>query len=269
MKHLVTITLALAVLSAWSLAAQKPRAPAAPPARGSAPRPAIAERAVPFKLGETLTYDVSWSSFLTAGTVVVKVGEKRPSRNSLAYYIVAEGRPTPLVSRLYPLYYKLDTLLDAFTLLPQRGSLYSQEGTRRSLRTTTFDRTSRKASFQYEGSTTVKADFPVPPDVQDLLSALYVMRAMPLKAGGRMAMAVSNDGNTYTLQIAIAAPVRMKTALGVVSAWKLIPTVDDPNDPLVGRNIGIWLSDDARRLPVRVQGDLPVGTFVLTLRAAT
>ena len=26
------------------------------------------ERPVPFKVGETLTYDVSWSSYITAGT---------------------------------------------------------------------------------------------------------------------------------------------------------------------------------------------------------
>jgi len=31
------------------------------------------ERPVPFKVGETLTYDVSWSSYVTAGTAVATV----------------------------------------------------------------------------------------------------------------------------------------------------------------------------------------------------
>jgi len=44
-----------------------PRTPAAkPPAKSAAP-PAR-EASVPFRVGETLTYDVSWSQFLTAGT---------------------------------------------------------------------------------------------------------------------------------------------------------------------------------------------------------
>src|SRR5437763_16823787 len=71
-----------------------------------------AERAVPFSVGETLTYDVSWSTLPAAGTAVTMVKEKKPSYNSVAYYIVAEGRPTALVARLFPLNYKIDTLLD-------------------------------------------------------------------------------------------------------------------------------------------------------------
>ena len=27
----------------------------------------------------------------------------------------------------------------------------------------------------------------------------------------------------------------------------------------------VWISDDAKRLPVKLQGELPVGAFVLTL----
>ena len=86
------------------------------------------ELAVPFAAGESLTYDISWSTFLTAGSATVSVKEKKPSYGSTAYYIVAEGRPTTMVSKLYTLYYKADTLLDVFTLLPQRGSVYSEEG---------------------------------------------------------------------------------------------------------------------------------------------
>src|SRR5262245_19107873 len=95
---------------------------AAQPARRAAPR-ARTEAMVPFKVNERLTYDVSWSSFLTAGTAVMTVTEKKPSFNSTAYYIVAEGKPNALVARLYTLYYKMDTLLDSYTLLSQRGSL--------------------------------------------------------------------------------------------------------------------------------------------------
>lgn len=226
------------------------------------------ERTVPFTIGETLTYDVSWSSYLTAGTIVASVKEKRPSFNSTAYYIVAEGRPTPLIAKLYPLYYKMDTLVDAYTLLPQRGSVYSEEGSRHRFRATLFDRATRKAQFEYRTTTTVKADFPISPVVQDALSALYVLRAIPVKAGDRMTMPVSDNGTNYKVQVEIGAPERVKVPMGEVSAWKLKPTIFDESGKSVGRNLGIWLSDDARRLPVKVQGDLPVGSFVLNLREA-
>ena len=81
-------------------AAQTRRPPAKPaPAAQAAPKkpPAVKkEQAVPFGQGETLTFDIGWSSYLTAGTATIAVQQKRPSYGATAYYIVAEGRPTPL-----------------------------------------------------------------------------------------------------------------------------------------------------------------------------
>ena len=276
MTRVFVAALGLASLCTFSLSAQRRSAPPAKPApkppapaAPAAPAPPRAERAVPFHVGETLTYDVSWSAYVTAGTVVTTVKEKRPSFSSTAYYIVAEGRPTPLVAKLYSLYYKLDTLLDSYTLLPQRGSVYSEEGKRHRFRTTRFDRGSRKAFFEYQTDSTVKSEFAVSPVVQDALSAIYVLRAIPFKGGDRMTMPVCDSGTNYKVTIDIAAAAeRVRTPMGEMIAWKVRPTVvDDKNRP-VGRNMAIWLSDDARRLPVKFQAELPVGTFNLILREA-
>lgn len=272
MKHAVLLALGLLILAPSTSPAQRrsksparPAPPARPPVTSTPPR---AERPVPFQVGETLTYDVSWSSYLTAGTAVVAVKEKRPSYGSTAYYIVAEARPTPLLSKLYTLYYKLDTLLDAYTLLPQRGSVYSEEGKRHRFKTTSFDRGARKAFFEYQSATTVKANFAIPPFTQDALSAIYVLRAIPFKSGDHMTMPVSDDGRNYRLQIDVASPERVKTPLGEVSAWRVKPVVTDDTGQAVGRNLAVWISDDARRRPVKIQAELAVGSFNLLLREA-
>jgi hypothetical protein len=244
-------------------ASRPPARPDSPARAASAPR---SERAVPFKPGETLSWDVSWSSYLTAGTAVATVKEKKPSFNSTAYYIVAEGRPTPLLSKLYTLYYKMDTLLDTYTLLPQRGSVYSEEGKRHRFKTTQFDRAARKVFFEYKTDTTVKADFPTSPVTQDALSAIYVLRAIPLKGGDRMTMPVTDNGINYKVQFDVGALERVKTPMGQQSAWRVKLSVFDDKNKSVGRNVAIWMSDDARRLPVKLQADLPVGSFNLTLR---
>src|SRR5687768_18577771 len=102
------------------------------------------EHPVPFKPGEVLEFAIGWSTFVTAGTATVAVKEKKPSYGSTAYYIIAEGRPTSLVSKLYTLYYKADTLLDSYSLLPQRGSLYSEEGKRHRMKTTVFNQAAKR-----------------------------------------------------------------------------------------------------------------------------
>src|SRR6185436_4457210 len=158
-----------------------PAAPAAAPKR---------EQPVPFKPGEVLEFDIGWSTFVTAGTATVSVKEKKPSYGSTAYYILAEGRPTSLVSKLYALYYKADTLLDSYSLLPQRGSLYSEEGKRHRMKTTVFNQAAKKASYEVETRTMVKKDLVIPAFTQDALSAIYVLRSIPFKAGDKFNMPV-------------------------------------------------------------------------------
>ena len=228
----------------------------------------LTARTGPFLPGETLTYDVSWSTFLVAGTVVTTVKEKKQSFDSTAYYMVAEARPTALLSSIYSLYYKLDTLLDASTLLSQRGSLYTEEGKRHSLKTTLFDRKARRAFFEYQSTTTVKADFPIAASTQDALSAIYVLRTIPLNAGAHLTMPISDDGVKYTMTIDVVGQERVKTPLGETSGWKVVPVVTDEKGDEAGSNMAIWISNDARRYPLKMQAELPLGTFVLSLRDA-
>jgi hypothetical protein len=237
------------------------------PKPSTAPASKIAQ-AVPFAVGETLTYDVSWSSYITAGNATLKVMEKKPSYGSDAYYIAAEGRPTPLLSKLYDLYYKADTLLDVYSLLPQRGSIYSQEGKRQRMKVTTFDQAAKKAHYEVQAQPAVKKDLAIPAYTQDALSAIYVLRAIALKQGDRFVMPVCDAGETYKVQVQIGGDEPVKTGIGEVRAWKITPVLPSGNAG-GARHLTLWVSDDAQRLPVRLQAQLAVGSFDLTLKSVS
>ena len=141
-------------------------------------------------------------------------------------------------------------------------------GKRHRFRTTTFDRKANKVLFEYQTETTVKDSFSTSPVTQDALSAIYVLRAVPFKAGDRMTMPVSDSGINYKGQFDIGAVERVKTGLGELSAWRIRLTLFDDKNRTVGRNMALWISDDARRLPVKLQAELTVGSFNLILRDA-
>jgi hypothetical protein len=263
MRVRVAVTLGLITLAALvpSVSAQR----AVPRSRTAVPR----DSAVPFKVGETLTFDVSWSSFMAAGTAVATVRERRAAANdTAAYYIVAEGKPLPLISRLYTLYYKMDTLLDTATLLPQQMSLYSEEGRRQRLGTTRFDREARRAFFELSGEPPIKANVAVPAQALDGLSMLYAVRARTLTPGATISFPILDEGSLYTVSMQTSAAERVRVPLGDLTAWKLTVKIVDSQGQSIGDNIGVWISNDARRLPVKMQADLPVGTFMLALREA-
>ena len=60
----------------------------------------------------------------------------------------------------------------------------------------------------------------------------------------------------------------IKTPFAEVSALKVKLTLTEAGGKPIGRNILLWMSDDARRLPMKLQADLPIGSFNLTLRDA-
>src|SRR5688572_852662 len=235
----------------------------APSAQGDLP--------VPFKVGETLVYDVSWTTFLSAGTATMSVIERRPGaagRN--AYYLVAEGKPSAMLGKLYSLYYKAESMLDTRTLLPSLATIYSDEGGRKRYKTTTFK---GNGSVQYEvkTSTTATSTITAPRAAQDPLGAIYILRSLPLKAGmtASIPIPIVDSGKAYTMRVRVGGIESVRSGLGTLQALKLSMTITDAAGKAEGSGFSLWLSDDARKLPLKISAGLAVGSVHLTLAKVT
>ena len=75
-----------------------------------------------------------------------------------------------------------------------------------------------------------------------------------------------DSGSMYTVQVDVAQPETIRAPIGEVSAWNLKVGIADAQGQPVWKNIALWVTNDARRLPVKMQAELPVGSFVLVLR---
>lgn len=111
----------------------------------------------------------------------------------------------------------------------------------------------------------------VQPQSYDALSAVYALRATPLRQGQTVALPLVNNGRMYRLRAYVAARERLDTAIGrQLPALRLaLSLADDQGRPATTRDLTLWLSDDARRLPLRVEVGLAVGNFALALSRAS
>lgn len=238
---------------------------------GSSVPAAQKERPVPFKVGETLSYDVSWTSFVSAGTATMSVKERRPAgpgRNS--YYLVAEGQPSAMLSKLYSLYYKAESMLDTQSLLPSLATIYSDEGGRKRYKTTTF-KGNGAVVYEVKTSTTATTTIKAPTTAQDPLGAIYILRALPLKAGMTTSIPIPivDSGKSYTMRVRVGGIENVKSGLGTLQALKLTMTITDAAGKAEGSGFSVWLSDDARKLPLKISAGLTVGSVHLTLARAS
>ena len=106
----------------------------------------------------------------------------------------------------------------------------------------------------------------MPPFTQDPLSAIYVMRALPLKLDSTLTMPVADNGTIYRVQMQVIAQEALTTPLGRLTAWKIVLTILDEKGKPTGQKMGLWISDDARKLPVKLEANLSVGDFRITLK---
>lgn len=264
---LIIFAAALFAASTFDGAHAQARRPAKPAPKAAAPQ---ADIRVPFSAGETLTYNVGWSTYFTAGTATMRVQERRPLGGSRAAYIlVAEGKPGSILSKLYDLYYKAETQLDTRTLQPITASIFSKEGSRTRVKTTHFKGPSA-TSADYEVRTTSlnKRQLRVPKYTQDALAAVYVLRtALRFTPGDKLSMPVTTGGDVYTADVRLgAAPETVRTEAGTFQAWKAsITAIDVVTRQPAARGMTVWFSNDARKLPVKMEAGLAVGAFTLTL----
>lgn len=256
MRVLCVVVLLLSGL-AGGLEAQSAKKPPAP----------RAERKVPYTVGERLTYDVSWSNYVSAGTVVLNVEAKRPSYNSTAYYVVAEAKTEGLLAKLYTLYYKADSLIDSFTMLPQRGSVFSREGGRQRMKITTFDHGRKQGRFEMQTASRMAKDVGLGTATQDMLSSLYALRTIAPKAGEKFTMPVSDSGWLYQVLWTIGQVESVKVASGQsVQALRVTPRVTNEKGETVGGGSVLWLATDGSFKPVRLEAAAAVGRIVLALK---
>ena len=53
----------------------------------------------------------------------------------------------------------------------------------------------------------------------------------------------------------------VQAGIGAVAAWKVSPEILDASGaPASGDRLALWMSDDARRLPLKLEADLGLGS---------
>ncbi|MBU4269183.1 MAG: DUF3108 domain-containing protein [Acidobacteria bacterium] len=221
-----------------------------------------AGKPVPFRSGERITLTISWSDQVSAATMTLDVGQKQTLSGVPCYLLRAELKPSALIGKLYPVYYKIESLLAEASLLPQKSSMYSREKSRVRQKFTHFDRKAGHIHYTYLTKTEQKKVFPAASGVLDILSWLYVLRTLPLQAGTIGPFQITENGKLFTMRCQVTRSAAVNTELGKLPVWRLAPRVESAGGEKVPRNMFLWISGDERRLPLRFEVELPVGKFV-------
>jgi hypothetical protein len=209
---------------------------------------------------ETLVYSVEWR--------LIDAGEARliqePKRSKLR--LESSG----LVSKLY----KLD---DSYNLEMQGDfcatstTLEAMERSRHRETKVIYDYSKGKASYVerdlIKNAIMKTAEVEIPACTHDIIGALYKLRTLKLEPGQSAQMEISDGKKSVSARIEAQQNEQIKTNAGTFNTTRYEAYVFGGVLYTRKAQLLIWVSDDARRLPVqiRVRLSFPIGTITLQL----
>ena len=217
---------------------------------------------------EKLEYSVEWR-LITAGKVQLGWGAN-PQADKAGWQTKVHLESTGLVSKLFK-------VNDDYTSTMSEGLcaastlMISSEGRRRRETRVTFDSATRKASYREKDLNTnavsASDDLETPECVHDVFGGLYLLRTLHLEPGQSAQVPVSDGKKSVSAKVEAQARETVKTPAGTFKTIRYEAYLF--NNVLYRRpaHLYVWLSDDARRLPVqiRVKMQFTIGTITLQL----
>lgn len=208
----------------------------------------------PYRVGERLTYNVSFSNFPDAAHVEVEVMSRGMHFGREAFQLRAHVETNGVINvALFAINNDYMTYIDPASGLPFR----SQETARDAIRSND----SFQDFNQPAGNEAIPPKQKGFPGTYDFISAFYRARALPLAPGGVYDFTVRGQGVDYQAELKVVGHDTIRTNVGSFPA--IVTEVKVSGSPL--KNLKIYFSDDERHVPVLLTARVRSGDLTAEL----
>ncbi|AHF15989.1 DUF3108 domain-containing protein [Niabella soli] len=210
-----------------------------------------------FQAGEKVGFTVGYSVggvFVPAGTgAFVTTLEKLNGRS--VYHITGTGKTLSSYEWAYKANDTYETYMDVNTMQPLKFIRNISEGGYKKYQNVSFNKTA---------NTAVSGDgvFKIPACVHDVVSSVFYARNIDynsLKPGDRIAFNLFLDNEIFNMYIRYLGKETITTRYGKFKTIKIKPLTIKGTIFEGGEKMTVWVSDDANRVPVRVESPIIVG----------
>jgi hypothetical protein len=207
---------------------------------------------------EKLLYDISWAGIHVGQATLEASNEGGDMR------ITSRVRSAAVISLLY----KVEDFSESHVVngLPAHFRIRQHEGKYRSDKDTVFDSTDGRITFyNYRNGSmeehAIKGGLP-----WDVLSGFYYLRTVPLVEGKTVLVDIFDSGKFLKVAVNVIRKEKVEVrGVGQVEAVMVRLLLQSDGLFKSQGDVNIWLTDDDRRIPVRVQTKVPIGSVTAEL----
>jgi hypothetical protein len=211
----------------------------------------------PFKPGESLVYSIRYGP-IHGGKATVKLKLVKYEGNTV-YNAKVLARTVGLADKLFKVREHYESFFDPKSIKPVKAIRNVREGN--------YTRYN-EVYFNLEDSTlySLLSDsvIKVPPQILDMVTALYFVRALDYKnlnPGDSLKIITFFDNEIFPFPLRYKGKELLKTKLGNFQCLRFDPVVGTSRIFESEDDMTIWISDDKNLIPLRVRFDLIVGSI--------
>ena len=206
----------------------------------------------PYRVGERLTYNVSFSNFVSAAHVELLVSGRGTFFDREGVQLKGHVETNGVVNAaLFAINNDYITYVDPATGLPYHGQQTIRETARTTETSADFNQPAGVAAIPAKRI----GDFP---GTYDFLSAIYRLRALPLTDGSMYTLSLRSEGTNYQLEIKVTGREVIKTNVGsfnTIVAQLRLKGESQGN----GYTMKAYFTDDQRHVPVLIVSRISAG----------
>ncbi len=214
-----------------------------------------------FGVGERLVFDVNYG-MVTAGEAFMTVARTDSMFGRKVYRIEFGVNSLPSFSWIYKVEDRYLTFIDVEAIAPLRFEQHIREGGYSRDFTADFDQMRHVAR-------TSEGEHPIPPYVHDILSAFYFARIVDYSkfaVGDTIGLHNFYKDKSHELIVRFLGRQELEIEAGTFRTIVVEPLVKEGGLFKSEGRIVIWLTDDERKVPVRVNTKVVIGSIDVELR---
>lgn len=222
--------------------------------------PAVSLPRVPWE-GERLVFEVTWFK-LKGGTAVLEVSEGAEVQGRKVHQISAVTNSNSFVDKFHRVRDRVDSFVYADNLSSGRFKVHQEEGKYRQDKEIYFDYAKGTAEYTVGKET---SSYPIPIFIQDALSSLYYLRTRELVIGKPVIIDVFEDKKLWQVEVQVVGRERISTPAGEFDTVLVNPLLKFEGIFQRKGELYIWLTDDSRKMPVRMKSKIKIGSVFADL----
>ncbi|WP_075340454.1 DUF3108 domain-containing protein [Tenacibaculum agarivorans] len=220
-----------------------------------------------FKGGEWLSYRMSYSGFLKAGTATLELKETNYEGKSVLHAI-GKGETSSVIGWFFKVDDKYESYFDSTEVLPLFFKRKVREGGFRMKREIKFDHNKETAHVKdllKNRDSVISVKSP-----QDMISTFYFLRSQntkELKNGDEIDVDMFFDEKSFPFKLRCLGFETLETKFGKVRTQKFRPLVQAGRVFKAQESVTIWITADDNKIPVKLSASLSVGSLRAELEA--